>query len=655
MIIFCKFELIFYVAYTKSLTEEVCMIVTLLLVSKMICPVPYMGSTNGIHKSHNKVVKMSYVRESFEEWTPAFFTLNPSMGSGAWLQSPLTSENYISPQAGADGEHAAEFDSWDYNSGVSGDLISVPVDLSSATSPILSFYFWNHTDQTGYGNSDYIVVSISNDGGGSWSILDTLSGDVDTWTYHSYSLNGFIGDTVIVKFTGYSDYGGSNMGIDMVVIGDVPDYDAAVSSIISPYSYNDVSAVSPACVVASLGNLTLYNFYVYAEAYHNGIIVYKDSVLIDSLPSGSKDTVSFSSFNPDSGYLYDFNFYTGYSGDGFPYNDTMGIVSAFYYSDRTVVGELITNTGCTPCKPANDTLDQIFPDYPDNLVLIRYHAWWPSSSDPFYTYNATENAARINYYGADYAPHFHIDGIVDGDADRDNWRSMIETEMQKKAPLKISVGGWFADSAGFSGMLEVHLKFTGEPMDTNLYLRVALVENGIRYNASNGQTVFYQVLRKMYPDTMGIALMYPGLGDTISQTVPFIIDSTDTANFDEDSLEFVVFVQGDNTKEILQGTKIAFSDLVGVKENRKAERTFDIDNVSFEKGAILVKYSVPLGGEVIFNIFDNSGRRIRQMRVGTDKGEHVIHIKDRRLKSGIYFMEAEYNGQKTIKKFVIMR
>ena len=632
------------------------MIVELLVVAKMVCPVPAAGVSADGSMLQAKSAKISYIRESFETWQPVYFNLDPSSGSGAWLQSPVQSASYISPQAGADGGHGAEFDSWDYYAGTSGDMISIPVDLSSASSPVLSFYFWNHTDQTGYGNSDYTVVSISNDGGTSWNILDTLSGDVDTWTYHSYSLNGYIGDTVLVKFTGYSDYGGSNMGIDMVVIGEIPDYDAAINNILLPSVYNNVSDFSPGCVVSSLGKMTLQNFYVYAEAYHNGILVYKDSVLIDSLPSDTKDTANFSTFTPDSGYLYSFKFYTVYSGDGFANNDSMSITSAFYYTDRVVIGELITNTGCAPCKPANDTLDLIFPDYQDNLALIRYHAWWPSSNDPFYTYNVSENVARINYYGADYAPHFHIDGVVDGDADRDSWREMIESEIQKKAPIEINTwGNVSANYGGFTGSLEVSLKFTGEPMDTNLYLRVALVENGIRYSASNGQTVFYQVFRKMYPDTVGIGVVYSGLGDTISQTVPFAIDSTDAANFNEDSLEFVIFVQGDDTKEILQGAKVAFGDLTGVKENSRVEHIFRLENVGFENGVVNVKYSVPQEGEIVFNIYDNSGRRVKRVSTRSSRGEHVIYIKDRRLKRGVYFIEAEYNRLRTVKKFVITK
>ncbi len=140
---------------------------------------------------------------------------------------------------------------------------------------------------------------------------------------------------------------------------------------------------------------------------------------------------------------------------------------------------------------------------------------------------------------------------------------MFVTEFNKKSPAEMLISGSYDAGAG-SGVLNVNIKFTGEPTDSMLKLRVALVENGIRYNASNGQTVFYQVFRKMYPDVSGMAVDFNSIGQTTDISVPFSID---TATFDEDSLEFVAFLQSDVTGEILQGAKISFTDLTGVSEN----------------------------------------------------------------------------------------
>ncbi len=629
------------------------MFVLLLILAKFSCVNPANAAQHKKFLISQKSSKASYAKESFENWPPASFSLSPQSGNGAWLQSPVISADYISPQTGAEGQHAAEFDTWDYSSGVSGDMVSIPIDLSSATNPLLSFYFWNHTDETGYGNGDSVIVFISVDNGADWSVLDVLKGNVDIWTQHSYNLTAYIGDTIEIKFEGVSDYGGSNMGIDEIVLGEVPPYDAALKEVLVPYEYDSVHSIQPSVIVSSEGTSTLTDFYVFAEAAHNGNSVYRDSMHITSLASGNVDTVIFKQFTPDSGYYYDFLFYTQYPGDGFTLNDSARIKSRFYYSNRIVVGELTTNAGCDPCKPANDSLDNIFPDYPNKLALIRYHCWWPSNTDPFYQYNVSGNTARVNYYGADYAPHFHIDGIVDGKINKDEWRGMLESEMNKKSPVAMSIAGSYDDIGG-GGELSITLKFTGEPTDTLLRLRVALVENGLQYNASNGQTVFYQVFRKMYPDVNGTTINYHSLGEVVGVNVPFTLD---TAHFDEDSLAFVAFLQSDETHKILQGAKISLSELAGIGTQRNSNCSFRIIDFSII-GHKALKFAcmVTHPGHIKLSIYDGAGRVIKEMtqeHVSSGLNRFTENIK--KYKNGVYFLQVEYDNAKLTKRFVIAK
>ena len=595
--------------------------------------------------------KSGYLYEGFESWPPAGFTLNPSSGTGAWLQSPVLTTSYISPQTGADGtSHAAEYDVWDYSSGTTGDMISNPVDLTGATSPFLKFYFWNHTDLTGYGNNDSTIVSISADNGNSWTTLAVLKGNVDNWTLHQYDLSSYIGSTILVRFRGVSDYGGSNMGIDEVEIGEKPPFDAGVSDIFAPDFYNPPSTpVAPSCGVSSIGTDTVNNFYVYCEVDSMGTVVYRDSVLINELYAGIVDTVTFTAFQPTPGMYYSFVFYTILTGDGFPLNDTLSRNSAFYSTQRIVVGELITNTGCSPCKPANDTLDQIFPDYPDSLALVRIHCWWPESSDPFYQYNTSMNASRINYYGADYAPHFYIDGDVDGDADPDSWRSMILEQMGKNSPLDITLSGVY-DTSTAAGTLFVNVDATGEPMQANLYLRCCLVENGIQYNASNGQTVFYQVLRGLFPDGTGISLGALHKGDLVSHNIPFTID---TGTFNEDSLEFVVFVQSDDNKHILQGGKIALSQIpTGIATGQSTGLKFVALN-RIAADVVVAKVYTPYTQGLHVRVLDISGRVVYSDYMTEGKGEYSLRITN--LESGIYFLSVSSGGETIMERFTLLK
>ncbi len=280
----------------------------------------------------------SFIFEDFEVWPPTDWLLNPTSGESAWVQSPIYSQDYISPQTGASRSYSAEFSSYDYPAGDLGDMISPAVNLAGATSPVLDFYFWNHTDQIGYGNSDSIIVCISNDNGGSWVVLDTLKGDVDVWTEHSYDLSSYINDTVMVKFTGVSDYGGSNMGIDAVRLGEPPNYDVGIIAILSPTSsVLSNNNITPECIVKNYGKKSADDFYTYLMIDSAGVNIYRDSVFTSSLLSGGEDTINFALWNVGGGegIIYNLTFRVALSLDEVLSNDT-----AFTNTQATVFSEL---------------------------------------------------------------------------------------------------------------------------------------------------------------------------------------------------------------------------------------------------------------------------------------------------------------------------
>ena len=596
----------------------------------------------------------SFILEDFEIWPPGTFTLDPASGTGAWQQSPLTSAYYISPQEGASGQYGAEFYVWGYYIGVTGDMLSYPVDLVGATSPEFSFYFWNHTDLTVYGNDDSTIVSISTDGGGSWSTLGIYKGDVDNWTKHTHDLSSHIGDTVIIRFRGISDYGGSDMGIDMVLIGQRPQLDAGVARILNPDDYTTpTTPFIPSCEITSLGIDTVYDFYAYLQVDSMGTLIHRDSVLIDTLFSEKNDTIQFPQMTLSSDFYYAFIYFTLLPGDGYSLNDTVSAITRCYTSDRMVIGELATNTSCGPCQPANDTLDQIFPDYPDNLALVRYHAWWPSSADPFYQYNIPENEARVNYYGADYVPHFYIDGDVDVGSGRNTWRDFIEHEILKPSPLEVIVSGVYMSYID-AGTLYVSVNATGEPVESNLFLRYCLVENGIRYNAPNGQTIFHQVFRDMFPNTSGVVIGDLHYGEVFVDTQAFTVDA---ATINEDSAEIVVFVQSDDNKHILQGGRMTL--LAGVDEeplDKESLRILNIPPIIVRESNGEIKFILESSAYVNVSIYDITGRmRMNLIEGKLVAGIHTLSIESEKLTSGLYFISFSYNNERQMRKVVILQ
>ena len=97
----------------------------------------------------------SYFSESFENAGnfPAGWTL--SNGTDDWA---IDQGDIHGPGSVQDGDYCAYFNDYDYSSGTTADMISPAIDLSNATSPELTFWYWDG------GGSDTVEVLASTDG-----------------------------------------------------------------------------------------------------------------------------------------------------------------------------------------------------------------------------------------------------------------------------------------------------------------------------------------------------------------------------------------------------------------------------------------------------------------------------------------------------------
>jgi len=194
--------------------------------------------------------------------------------------------------------------------------------------------------------------------------------------------------------------------------------------------------------------------------------------------------------------------------------------------------------------------------YTDSLVLIRYHWYYPSTSDPYYQYNITENMARNNYYGNNYSPHLFVDGNIDAGYNTGLYGTRIRNEMALSAPLDIQIEGDF-DPTPRTGQLRITVAATDQITNTNLKLRVGLIESRIYWSAPNGTQWHEQTFRDMIPGTAGTPLTIQR-----GQILQFTQSFNCPAPLNWGNCEIVVFVQSDTGRRILQGAKRTLSSMV---------------------------------------------------------------------------------------------
>jgi hypothetical protein len=226
-------------------------------------------------------------------------------------------------------------------------------------------------------------------------------------------------------------------------------------------------------------------------------------------------------------------------------------------SQRMVVVEHFTQWNCSPCVAPNALLEDIYSKYNQDMVLIRYHAWWPNTNDdPFYLANPVENAARIGYYGTNWVPWDVVDG-QSGTTEVDTAR--IVSALANPSPVDLSMVMDY-DTLTRNGTITWTAKATDNILYSNLWLHTVITESNVRNSGGdNGEKVFNQAMRDMVGDQYGDTLTLVAAGDSVTRSKSFYIDPS----WDADACEIVQFLQGDTNStdlpNVLQGSKITFS------------------------------------------------------------------------------------------------
>lgn len=167
-------------------------------------------------------------------------------------------------------------------------------------------------------------------------------------------------------------------------------------------------------------------------------------------------------------------------------------------------------------------------------------------------------------------------------------------------------------------------------------LVAALTESHIQYNWGN-QTEVNNRCIGLYPDEVGTTLDFSS-GNTTSFDLDFsvAIDATLTIS----DYEFIIFVQEDNTKEIIQAAKINMEDAVTSVENITNKIS-----VYPNPAQSFITINAPINSSI--KIFDVSGKIMLSQ---TLKNKN-LNIED--FNSGIYLIEVKAGNKIYNTKFIV--
>jgi len=236
---------------------------------------------------------------------------------------------------------------------------------------------------------------------------------------------------------------------------------------------------------------------------------------------------------------------------------TTGFVFSTNAYDKLSLVERFTNASCGPCAQVNTQWYTATTQNYVNSGMIShlvYNVWWPSSLDPMYLLNQSDNTTRTNYYGCNSVPWIDINGTTIS-VSQSAFTSYVASGNSQFAPFKIEI----FQGVISNNLIEIAVKIIRDPTDvttfSNVKLRVALTEKTVAFSSppgNNGETHFYSICRKMMPDAGGSTFTIPDPGDSTMIGLQYVPTASFLAAVNLDSLRVVAFIQDDNTKQIYQ-------------------------------------------------------------------------------------------------------
>ncbi len=194
-----------------------------------------------------------------------------------------------------------------------------------------------------------------------------------------------------------------------------------------------------------------------------------------------------------------------------------------FSQNRITLIETFASSTCLPCNAANLTLEAILigPANFGKHTSIRYPVDWPSPGDPYFT---SEVNSRRSYYSVTTVPETHLDGGSGFDTEGIT-QSMLGGAYAVP-PICIIDGFYDVDEAAQIVTITVDV-IALEDFPGGTTLHCGIVEFTTTNNVkSNGETEFYNILKKMVPGTNGSIMSGIDMGDTAHIELTYTFNGT---------------------------------------------------------------------------------------------------------------------------------
>lgn len=322
---------------------------------------------------------------------------------------------------------------------------------------------------------------------------------------------------------------------------------------------------------------------------------------------------------------------------------------------RKILHEVFTSSTCGPCAPGNANFESIVASK-DKHTTIKYQMNYPGNGDPYYI---TENGTRHSFYGITSIPRMEIDGGWDGNAN--SYTNALYDQFAAK-PAFIEIKGTASYSWKNTITANVTLSPSANFSSSNLKLYGVIIEKNTYNNtATNGETEFEHVCRKIMPSTAGMVLT-GGLtkGTDVVKTLtytfsgPYVLPvngkspinlATQNSIEDWNNLAVVIFVQDGVTKEVMQSETFDVAT-TGLEEIENGISVYPVP----ANNILNIKATDAFAGKKATVTFKNAmGQEVHTGN--SENGTYQIDLTD--IPSGIYFVTLQSGDTQLSRKVIV--
>ena len=563
---------------------------------------------------------------------------NWSTGSNTALQSqyfPITAHtNMVCINDDGAGQTVVNNDNF-----LKSDVFAIP----GGTHPYLAFdqYFFAGTYNS---QTESLKVEISTNGGGSFTVLQTMTGNASgDWERRYIDLSPYIGMSNLMIGFRYSDGGGWLFGaaLDNVTVFTPNPTDVKVNSMTFPKITLANSTLSYTVTNMGYNAITSLDVSYKVDA---GTPVAQNFPSLNIAPFAST-TLSFTTGVAAGAGAHTLNVNATQVNGGADANTTDNQVNGnFVIASATVprsgLIEEFSSSTCSPCASFNSTFDPLVVSNnanttPSKFNVVKYQMNWPSpNNDPSFN---TGGDTRRGYYGVTGIPDHFTNGAAGGAGDQ------AEITASKTAPAFMTITGTYTvhgSTLNASATVTPKFTITGGNYSVHMVAAERHYTNNDPVTATVGQHEFYYVERTMFPSGSGTAVANwtDGVAQTFTQSKPFVNGSPAQGNdnfwTNPVQSDLVIFVQDNADKTIMQSAVVPASWPTGVKELNGIADMAIFPNPATSQA--MLGFNTTESQNIDISVVDAMGRTVYTYSQMFEAGSQRIVVPTANFAAGLY-------------------